>query len=98
MFNVNQLTFKEQLRARIRLLADLTEGLRHQEQFTDPRMLASLEREGASLFRLAENCLDRERRFNSTRVAAPATYEAGTANAMYWRSRPPRRDGESEGA
>ncbi len=79
------------MRAHIQLLSDFTEGLRHQEQFTDTRMLATLEQEGAGLFRLAENCLSREQRFNSARVTAPTTYEAGTANAVYWRPRPPRR-------
>ncbi|KAJ7586328.1 hypothetical protein C8J56DRAFT_787434, partial [Mycena floridula] len=85
-FRTSQKTFMESMNDRIALLRSFTDGLEY--QFNDPRFLATLEREGNKLFRLAENCLDRERRINSAREEAPATYERGTSNAMLWRPRP----------
>ncbi|KAJ7156580.1 hypothetical protein C8R43DRAFT_1087311 [Mycena crocata] len=61
--------------------SDNNEGL-------DSQFLNMLEREGAGFFRLAENCLSRKRRKNSTRSPAPATWEQTTANAMFYRIRP----------
>ncbi|KAJ7444262.1 hypothetical protein B0H11DRAFT_1695726, partial [Mycena galericulata] len=69
-------------------LRDFSDGIEYQRQFRDSRMLDVLEREGASFLRLAENCLSRERRVNSTRSAAPSTWERSTLNAMFYRTRP----------
>jgi hypothetical protein len=84
----NNSTFCECLADRIKTLRDFCDGLKYQIQFEDQRMLATVEREGAGLFRLADNCLSKERRFNSTRAASPTTWERTTTNAMYYRTRP----------
>ena len=82
-------TFQERIEYYSDLLVNFAHGFRFQGQFNDRRMLEAFEREGAPLFRLMENCLDRERRFNSSRSHAPRTFERETANAMFWRPRPP---------
>ncbi|KAJ7577132.1 hypothetical protein C8J56DRAFT_1007246 [Mycena floridula] len=87
-FQATQKTFLESMQDRISTLKSFADGLEYQLQFNDNRMLTTLEREGAALFRLAGNCLDREKRFNSSRHLAPATYERATSNAMFWRPRP----------
>ncbi|KAJ6586198.1 hypothetical protein B0H19DRAFT_925748, partial [Mycena capillaripes] len=69
-------------------IRDFADGLEYQRQFQDSRMLDTLEREGASFLRLADNCLSRERRVNSTRSTAPSTWERSTSNAMFYRTRP----------
>jgi hypothetical protein len=84
-FVANQKTCQEQMLERVELLEEFMQGLRYQIQFNDTRMLNKVEREGASLFCLAENCLDQEKRFNSVRMDAPTTYERQTSNAMFWR-------------
>jgi hypothetical protein len=81
-------TFRERMTTRIKMLRDFCDGLEHQLQFEDQRMLAAVEREGAAFFRFADNCLSRERRFNSTRSTSPTTWEKTTTSAMYYRSRP----------
>jgi hypothetical protein len=81
-------TLRERLIDRVKTLRDFCDGLEYQIQFDDQRMLATVEREGAGFFRLADNCLSRERHFNSTRAASPTTWEKTTINAMYYRSRP----------
>ena len=81
-------TCQEQMLERVELLEEFVRGLRYQIQFNDVRMLNIVEREGGSLFRLARSCLDREKRFNSTRTDAPTTYDRQTSNAMFWRTRP----------
>ena len=86
-----QQTCKEELNEIIHLLRDFVGGLEHQVQFQDLRFLKTLEKEGAGLFRLARNCLSREKRLNSSRAASPTTWESSTANALFYRSRP-RRD------
>ena len=85
-------TFGERMKAHVDLLRNFSDGLEYQIQFGDTRMLDYLEREGRSLFRLAENCLSRERRMNSTRGGSPTTWESATANAMYYRTRPAPAD------
>lgn len=82
----NQAAFGDSLQKHIRLIRDFADGLEYQQQFRDHRMLETLEREGARFFRMAQNCIDHERRFNSTRGQAPSTWEASTA--MYYRVRP----------
>jgi hypothetical protein len=89
-FIVSNKTFQERMTERIQLLNDFAKGLEHQIQFNDTRFLNTLEREGAAFFRLAGNCLDREKRANDTRMDAPRTYERQTSNAMFWRPRPAR--------
>lgn len=47
-------TFRECLNEHIRLLREFADGLEYQRQFTDHRMLETLEQDGAGLFRLAK--------------------------------------------
>ncbi|EDR07054.1 uncharacterized protein LACBIDRAFT_299387 [Laccaria bicolor S238N-H82] len=86
-----QKTFKEEMDAHIQKIRDFADGLEYQISFQDRRFLKTLQKEGAGFFRLAENCLSREHRFNSSREASPTTWESSTANAMFYRTRP-RRD------
>jgi hypothetical protein len=86
--NAGWRTFDERLTSLISTLREFSDGMEYQRQFKDSRMLEVLERDGAGLFRLAENCLSRERRVNSTRSAPPSTWERATANAMFYRTRP----------
>jgi hypothetical protein len=81
-------TFQERFDDNISLIRNFLDGLEYQRQFRDLRMLESLERNGSGFLRLARNCLERERRQNSTRAASPSTWEHETANAMYYRARP----------
>jgi hypothetical protein len=84
----NTKTCKEEMMAHIQLIRDFCDGLEYQLQFQDLRFLKALEKEGAGFFRLAQNCLSRERRLNSSRAASPKTWENSTANALFYRSRP----------
>ena len=81
-------TFRETMRTHIDTIKDFCDGLEYQVQFEDQRFLDTLEREGGRFLRLMQNCLSRERRSNSTRSAAPTTWEQSTANAMFYRTRP----------
>ena len=65
--STEHLTIHEHLLKHIHLLQDFCNGLKYQLQFNDARMLQVVEREGAGMLRLAENCLNRERRLNTTR-------------------------------
>lgn len=89
------LTFGERIEARVALLRDFADGLEYQLQFGDSRMLDRLEREGTGFFRMAESCLSRERRLNSTRGASPTTWEKTTSSALFYRTRPPNADRET---
>jgi len=86
--NIVKKTCKEEMENTIRLIRDFCNGLEYQVQFQDPNFLTTLEKEGARFFRLARNCLSREKRLNSSRAASPATWESSTANAIFYRSRP----------
>ncbi|KAJ7218618.1 hypothetical protein GGX14DRAFT_533331 [Mycena pura] len=88
----NQLTFLEAMDENIDLIAEFLEGLKYQRQFRDQRMLQTLEREGASFFRLAKACLRKEKRLTSTRGEAPSTWDRSTSSAMFYRARPARSD------
>ena len=68
----------------IRVFAD---GLEYRVSFQDRRFLKTLQKEGAGLFRLTENCLSRERRFNSSQEASPTRWESSTANTMFYMNR-----------
>ncbi len=83
-------TCKEELENYIRLIRDFCDGLEFQVKFQDPRFLGTLERDGAGFFRLARNCLNRERHLNLSRAASPSTWERSIANALFYRSRPCR--------
>lgn len=85
-------TFDDRLTTYLQTIREFCDGLEYQRKFQDSRFLDTLEREGAGFLRLAGNCLSRERRENSTRSAAPTTWERSTANAMLYRSRPPPSD------
>lgn len=83
--------YKEQMEDNIGLIRDFSDALEYQIQFQDPKFLSTLEKEGARFFRLARNCLSREKRLNSSR-ASPATWERSTINALFYRSRPVREN------
>ncbi|KAF8524259.1 hypothetical protein BU17DRAFT_42877, partial [Hysterangium stoloniferum] len=63
----DELTFEEAMNAEIDLILDFTDGLKHQIQFRDQRMLNSLQHEGASFLHFAKACIEKERRMNSNR-------------------------------
>ena len=72
--------------AHIKMIRDFADGLEYQVSFQDRRFLKTLQKEGAGFFRLAENSLGREHRFNSSRKASPTMWESSTANAMFCRA------------
>jgi hypothetical protein len=84
-------TYEELLNEKITLLEQFVGGLKYQAQFRDYRFLQTLIREGGGLFRMAEQCMDKERRTNSSRQATPATWDQATKNAMFYRTRLPER-------
>jgi hypothetical protein len=88
-------TFDERLDEHIKTIEDFLGGLEYQRQFRDHRILATLEREGAGFLRLARNCLDHERRYNSSQTNAPTTWERGSSNAMFYRTRPRAADSDT---
>ncbi|KAG2135407.1 uncharacterized protein EDB93DRAFT_1331117 [Suillus bovinus] len=69
-------TFQERMLTHVKI-RDFCDGLEYQIQFNDYRMLTVLERNGSSFLRLADNCLSRERRENSSRSRSPTTWEKG---------------------
>ena len=83
-------TYEEEMEDYIDLIRDFCNGLEFQIKFQDRRFLKTLQRDGAKFFQLARNCLSREKRQNSSRVASPTTWERSTANALFYRSRPCR--------
>ena len=88
--NLEKKTYEEQMANYINLIRDFCDGLEFQIKFQDPRFLKTLGKEGAGFFKLAQNCLSRERRLNSSRVESPTTWERSTASALFYRSRPCR--------
>jgi len=88
-------TFRERFLRKINGYRDFLDGLEYQLQFEDERMLETVEREGTGFWRLAQNCLSRERRMNTSRGSSPVTWERETSNAMFYRTRPPRCDMDS---
>jgi hypothetical protein len=81
-------SYKEEMENYICIIRDFSDSLEFQVKFQDPRFLRTLEREGAGFLRLAQNCLSRERRLNSSRATSPSTWEKSTASAIFYRSRP----------
>lgn len=79
---------KERMEGYIHLIRDFCDGLEFQVKYQDPRFLRTVEREGAGFIRLAQSCLSRERRLNSSRANSPSTWEKSTASALFYRSRP----------
>ena len=55
-------------------------------------MLETLERNGSGFFHLARNCLDCERRQNSSQASLLTMWEQATANAMYYWTHPRSAD------
>ena len=86
--DVDKAKFKEKMESYIHIIRKFCDGLEFQVKFQDSRFLATLEKDGAGFIRLAQNCLSRERRHNSSRAASPSTWERTTSNAMFYRSRP----------
>ena len=84
----NGKTFEEAMTAEINLISEFVNGLKHQLQFRDQRMLNTLQREGAAFFRVAKACMEKERRMNSTRGGSVSTWEKSTGSAMFYHTRP----------
>ncbi|KAG6847469.1 hypothetical protein H0H93_007956 [Arthromyces matolae] len=78
-----KLTFEEAMRNHIQTISSFARGLEYQLQFRDTRLLEVMEREAASFLRLANACLDKERRTH-----AEKTWDKSTLIAMYYRARP----------
>lgn len=81
-------TFKERLLDHARVIKDFAGAMEYQAQFNDHRFLQTVEREGGRFLRLVHNCLDVEKRFQSTRGPAPNTWESGMSSTMFYRARP----------
>jgi hypothetical protein len=74
--------YKEVMRGNMQLLRDFCDGLEYQIQFQDRQFLETLEMRGAKLFKMARDCLSREKRLNSSQEASPTTWEHSTTNAL----------------
>jgi hypothetical protein len=85
-------TFQERMSEHQKTLREFCDILEYQKQFNDHRMLATLERDGARLLRLARNCIGIEKRSNSSRSSTPATFERYTHNTTFFRVRPQPSD------
>ena len=90
-YNTKKNAVKEKMEDYIRIIRDFCDGLEYQLKFQDPQFLTTLEKDGAGFIRLAQNCLSRERRQNSSRAASPSTWERSTSNALFYRARPSDR-------
>ena len=53
----NGQTYRQRLTSHTHLLREFCNSLEYQLQFSDPRMLSTVEREGAGMLRLASHCL-----------------------------------------
>ena len=82
-------THQERLLRIVSTLRDFTDGVAYQQQFSDARFVRTLEREGARLLRLADDCLELERLSNRSNTLRPNTWSGRCANTMYYRTRPP---------
>ncbi|KAJ3738441.1 hypothetical protein DFH05DRAFT_1408816 [Lentinula detonsa] len=89
---ISHLTHEEEMKNLIRDLHSFADGLDYQIQFRDNRMLAAVFRYGGSFLRMMEACLEKERRHNLNRGPPIATWDSGTASAMYYRTRPHRSE------
>jgi hypothetical protein len=78
--------FEEELNNDIELIRKFAAGLEYQLRFRDHRLLDVLHKEGRSFFRMANNCLDLERKENTNIGPKKATWQMGTA--MFYRPRP----------
>jgi hypothetical protein len=88
-------TFWERMDEHQKTLREFCDILEYQKQFNDCRMLATLEREGASLLQLARNCIGIEKRSNSSRSSTPTTFERSMHNTTFFRIRPRPSDRET---
>ncbi|KAJ7197581.1 hypothetical protein GGX14DRAFT_374847 [Mycena pura] len=79
-------TFDEELGDIIKTLKEFTLGLEHQMQFKERRMVDSIQRHGGGFLKLAQQCLEKERRANTNRGAAPKTWE--NTSTMFYYPRP----------
>ena len=90
-YNTEKNAVKKKMEDYIRIIRDFCDGLEYQLKFHDPQFLTTLEKDGAGFIGLAQNCLSRERRQNSSRAASPSTWERSTSNALFYRARPSDR-------
>ena len=80
--------YKEEMENYIHLIRDFCDSLEYQIKFQDCQFLSTLQKDGARFFQFAQNCLDCEKRQNSSQSASPTTWERSTANALFYRSCP----------
>ncbi|KAJ3991775.1 hypothetical protein F5050DRAFT_1864500 [Lentinula boryana] len=85
---ISHLTHEEEMKNLIQDLHSFADGLDYQIQFRDNRMLATVFCYGGSFLRMMEACLEKERRHNLNQGPPIATWDSGTASAMYYRTRP----------
>ena len=85
-------TFCEHFEGDIATIWEFCKGLEYQIQFSDQWMLETLEHEGVSFLQLVRGCLGREKCMNSMRGPAPTTWEKGTGNMTFYRTRPHAKD------
>ena len=88
----NSCTFHEHFEGDIVTIQEFCRGLEYQIQFSDQQMLETLECEGASFLWLVRGCLGRGKCMNSMRGPALMTWEKGTGNMMFYRTRPCTKD------
>jgi hypothetical protein len=81
-------TFRERMDEHQKTLREFCDISEYQIQFNDHRMLATLEREGAGLLRLARTCIGIEKRSNSSRASTPTTFERSMHHTTFLRVRP----------
>ncbi|KAK0206953.1 hypothetical protein DFS33DRAFT_1257214, partial [Desarmillaria ectypa] len=82
--SASQRTFDEQMTSIIQLIRDSADYLEYHLQFGEKctkRVLREPERDGVPFLQLAENCLSKERAFNSTRGTAPTAWK-GTSTIV----------------
>ncbi|KAF7799214.1 hypothetical protein EIP86_010446 [Pleurotus ostreatoroseus] len=88
-------TYLERMTKIIGTFRDFSDGLEYQLQFNDRRILDVVEREAAGALRLARTCLAKEKQAQSTRGAAPRTWDSASSSAMYYRARPARAEDQN---
>ncbi|KAF7290614.1 SWIM-type domain-containing protein [Mycena indigotica] len=87
-FDASAATFEAEFDREIQRMEEFLAGLKYQKQFRDRRMLDTLQKKGSGFFRLAQACLVKERKAQSTSGQAAQTWDPQLADAMYYRPRP----------
>ncbi|TRM60897.1 hypothetical protein BD626DRAFT_406536 [Schizophyllum amplum] len=82
-------TYTEESSDIVSTLRAFADGIEYNAQFRDRRFLETVQREGVGFLRLAQECLDKERRMQSLRGGGtrPSTWQEASS-AMFYRPRP----------